>query len=433
VEEGLSQREIAKKYNLGSKSSVGRHLAYLREKGMKTDKVINLELPSIATGKVINAFSVADTPLVGTMTPSTVNTALTSETKEVEAEDQDGIDALIREQGDDPQQVEVTSKEVKSRELPDGKVVKSFRVLYKPSVVSSEEPKDIQGLFDRAVAAKPSKVRSGREDRALVVVWADPQTGKVDQNGGTPELIERIKGRQEVLREFAADVNASSAFFLDAADGIEGFENTGQQKFTNDLSLMEQVELETTFEMTTIQVLAETHENVEVAGVPSNHAAWREGKSSLGKPSDDWGIHIKRQMQKAFALNEPAFGHVNFQYPGPWDESMVVDVLGHGIALTHGHQVTKPELMKDWWAKQLQAGELWDAQVLLHGHFHHFVAKQDGRHPITKQMKYILGAPALDNGSAWVRNSFGATSDAGLMVFVVDRNTGFSLNSLAVL
>lgn len=409
VEEGLSQREIAKKYGLGSKSSVGRHLAYL--KSMSEDRA-----------------------MLGTMDTSTINPALLqTEDKIIVSDDESNLDDLIKAQGDDPSSVEITAKEVKSWDAGNGEVRKSYRVAYRPVVASSEAPMDIQGLFARARAAKPSKAPVGREDRALVVVWADTQTGKVDRNGGTPELIERIREKQDRLRDYAKHVNADSAYLLDAGDVIEGFENTGQQQFTNDLSLMEQVELEASFELDTLTLLAGAHSRVVQAGIPSNHCGWRKGKSYLGKPGDDWGVFIKKQNRAAMALNPEAFGHVETVLPNPWDEMMTVDVLGHGIGLVHGHQVSKPDDISNWWGKQLQIGNLWDAEILVHGHFHHFRAKQDGRHPKTKAQKYVLSAPALDNGSSWVHNGMGADSDPGLMAFVVERARGFNFNSLVVL
>src|SRR5690606_25407709 len=189
LEEGLSQREIAKKYGIGSKSSVGRHLAHYKE---------NAEL--INEPVVVNVYNPDHEPLIGTIDASSINPALLqSEEKTVETEDEATLDDLIKAQGDDPSEVEITAKEVKSWDAGNGEVRKSYRVAYKPSVASSEAPLDIPSLFARAKAAKPSKTPSGREDRALVVIWADTQTGKVDRNGGTPELIERIKGKQEAL------------------------------------------------------------------------------------------------------------------------------------------------------------------------------------------------------------------------------------------
>lgn len=409
IEEGLSQREIAKKYGIG-KSSVGRHMAYLSDKGEHSGSV-----------------NASDLFLNSPVTTSS------TEDKVVETEDEGTLEDLIRAQGDDPASVTITAKEVKTWEVGDGKVRTSLRVSYKPSSGPSEEPLDIASLFARTEAAKPSKAPVGREDRALVVVWADSQTGKVDRNGGTTELMARIKEKQERLREFSATVNAGSAFFLDAGDGVEGFENTGQQAHTNDLSLMEQVDLEATFEQETVILLSELHRRVEVTGIPSNHCAWRNGKNQLGKPSDDWGIFIKKQMKKALALNPDAFGHVNVTLPNIWEEFMTVDVMGHGVGLVHGHQVNQPEKMRDWWGKQLQGGNLWDAEILVHGHFHHLRIEQDGRHPKTKNQKYVIGAPALDNGSAWVGNSSGTDSDPGLLAFVVEKGKGFDFNSVVVL
>jgi hypothetical protein len=408
LEDGLSQRKIAKKYGIG-KSSAQRHIQHYKK-------------------------YLAENGDGNTEAPKTVeNTTQDNGEKEIVADDISAINELILAQGDDPDAVDITTKEVKSWDVGNGEQRKSYRVSYVPRLSPSEDALDVGRIFDRARAAKPAQRRSTAYGKALVVVWADSQTGKVDREGGTEELIARVKSKQALLRDLAEETGADRAYFLDAGDGVEGFENTGQQQFTNDLSLMEQVEIETVLEQETIMVLAETHNYVQVAGIPSNHAQWRKGKATLGKPSDDWGIHIKKQIKNAFSLNPAAFGHVDFLLPDPWQEFLTVSVYGTGIGLVHGHQKNAPAQMATWWAEQIHGGELWEANVLVHGHYHHFQIHQDGRHPLTKAMKYVIGAPALDNGSAWVGNIKGASSDAGLLTFVVDNEAGFDVNSVRIL
>lgn len=41
--------------------------------------------------------------------------------------------------------------------------------------------------------------------------------------------------------------------------------------------------------------------------------------------------------------------------------------------------------------------------------------------------------PAMDNGSSWYENQAGESSDPGLVVFVIDEDTGFNLQSLTIL
>ncbi len=279
----------------------------------------------------------------------------------------------------------------------------------------------------RPVATRPT---SGR---ANVVVWADPQTGKRDSRGGTPELIERMAGAKAALVRWLDAHPAPEAAFLSVGDEVESFENVPSQQFLNDLSFPQQLDLELTFELDFIRVLAAEHEDVLVAGTSSNHCAWRKGKDILGKPSDDYGLYLKRTLEKAMRLNS-SFDHVTFVYPDDWDETNAVTVAGTKIAMAHGHQVNGPNNIVDWWKKQAfgrQASA--DADILLTGHFHHFRMEEvnAGKDGLEKP-RFWIQAPTMDNGSSWVRNKWGNDSSPGLLVFQVDEH-GLILDTLSIL
>lgn len=282
------------------------------------------------------------------------------------------------------------------------------------------------------VHERPLDHGRGQSRKSLVVVWADIQVGKTGSRGGTPELIERVYEKREALRALLDSTGAREAYFLSVGDEVESFENTPQQAFTNDLSFPQQLDLELTFEMEFVKLLAEYHDKVTVAGVSSNHCRWRAGKNALGKPSDDYGIYLKKQLEKALRLSN-AYDGVEFQYADDWDETMVVDVQGTKIGLAHGHQVNNPNNIQKWWTEQAFGGQpLADADVLLTGHFHNFRAQPMGRSARTGKSRWWLQAPTLDNGSDWYRNLRGDDSDPGLMVFEVTEE-GFDLGSLTIL
>lgn len=305
---------------------------------------------------------------------------------------------------------------------------------YKFTVRKRDEALDLPALF----AASRRAARTSRRatpthltgSTGAVVVWADPQTGKTGVRGGTAELLARVAEKQEALDAWLKRVKPDRCLFADVGDGVEGFENTPGQLATNDLSLMDQLDIESTMEFNMIETMAK-HAPVDVAKTTSNHAAWRQGKGYLGRPKDDWGLYIGRQLQKQFALLPDR--DVSFYSSNEWDHSMSLDFMGTIIGLHHGHMVNRPEAIPLWWAKQTHgAGAVADADVLITGHFHHFRALSTGRNRITGKVKWWLQAPTLDNGSDWFRNLQGEDSDPGLMVFLVDEN-GFNLRSLDVL
>lgn len=269
---------------------------------------------------------------------------------------------------------------------------------------------------------KKPRTRPEAPRASTVVVYADPQAGKVASRGGSVELVERVQQSLVLLDDYLDRVPSDEAHLLDAGDAIEGFESVGAQSFTNDLSLPRQVELASDFLFEFTHTLAMKRDHVKVVGVGSNHCRWRKGKEALGLPGDDWGVHMLRQLKKALTLND-AYAHVDVEWPGDHDETMSFDVCGTRVGLAHGHQASRPEGIPKWWAGQAHGGQpVGQAEILVTGHFHSFRTEATGRDPWTKREKRWFQGPTLDNGSDWYRMTSGSDSDPGLLVFTVDAN-----------
>jgi hypothetical protein len=257
---------------------------------------------------------------------------------------------------------------------------------------SVESRLDLPALYAAAKSASPKSMPPYQE-RATVIVWADPQIGKTGSRGGTAELIERstvIRGKLDAL---LAERNPSQILIADAGDGIEGFESGGNPMFTNDLSLSGQLDTYGT----------ELFEYI--------------------------GLFMHKQVQK---VTDAANMNVEWTKPAEYDESVSVDFYGTRIGLVHGNQFG-PGQAVTWWQKQaFGAQAAASADVLVHGHYHSFSASVAGRNPVSGRQRYCLGAPTLDNGSDWFRQTQGRDSDPGLMVFDVTDN-GFELSSLTIL
>ena len=299
-----------------------------------------------------------------------------------------------------------------------------------PTLFSEVKNNVITSVFERMAS---STVAPKNQNRTLVVPFSDLQAGKVGSRGDSQSLIERVLEKKEKLATYIAEQGCSEAVFLDGGDVVESFENTAQQGFTNDLSIMEQLDLAGTLEQEFITLLAQTHDKVTVGGVPSNHGAWRKGKDVLGRPSDDWGLFLLKQIQKAYKLAPEAYGHVDFLYPGEWEKSLNIPVQGLDIGLVHGEDSSLAQ-MENWWAKQVHGNSpIAEADILITGHYHTLGLKPSGRSRKTRKQKYWIATPTLDNGSDWWANKTGSDSDPGLMAFVVDSEIGFDLQSFTVL
>lgn len=282
---------------------------------------------------------------------------------------------------------------------------------------------DIEDLIRVVKKAKAPKTQATATPKALVVAWADLQVGKVGSRGGTQELIERVMQKLDALDEHAKQLQCETVYLIDCGDCVESFENVPGQMFTNDLSFPEQLRVaRRLFTEATIR-LAKLHSRVVVASIPSNHGKWRRGKDELGRPGDDYGLETLITIADAFKLNEDAFKHVSFVMPDMWQETLALDVYGTILAVTHGHQVNRPEGVPQWWANQTHGGQpCADADILLTGHFHSARIQPTGRSAHTGRSKWWLQAPTLDNGSDWYRLRAGSDSDPGLMTFTVDAN-----------
>lgn len=286
---------------------------------------------------------------------------------------------------------------------------------------------DLPALYAAAHKAVHPRPVAG-ENRTTVVVWSDPQIGKVASRGGTEELIARSVEKRRLVADELAHRRPKATFLLDGGDGIEGFESGGNPMFTNDLSLPKQLDLYGTELMEWIRVLM-PYGNTTVVGIPSNHAAWRNGKQNLGIPGDDLGLFMHRQVKK---VADAAGLSVKFVQSDEYDESVAVDIDGTVIGLVHGNQFGPGQAIQ-WWEKQTFGSQaVARADVLVTAHYHSFGAGVAGRNPHSNRQRWWLGAPTLDNGSDWYRNAAGRDSDPGVMIFDVTPD-GFDLSSLAIL
>jgi len=262
-----------------------------------------------------------------------------------------------------------------------------------------------------------------RPGRGTVVVISDWQIGKTGRRGGTAELLARLEDARGKVAEELERREPQQILLLDGGDGIENFESGGNPMHTNDMSLPDQLDAYST-ELLKFVRLCDQHAETQVGAVPSNHSAWRRGKQNLGRPSDDFGVYVHKQVAKHF-------DDIQWHFPDEYDESLCVDFAGTPIGLVHGHQFS-PGKAIDWWAQQAFGDQAVSrADVMISGHYHSFGAGVAGQNTFTGRERMWLGAPTLDSGSDWYRNVKGRDSLPGTMIFDVTE-IGFDLGSLKI-
>lgn len=256
---------------------------------------------------------------------------------------------------------------------------------------------------------------------AEVVVLADLQIGKVDERGGTEELQQRFYQAIEEVKTRLGFSKPQTIVIAEVGDGCENFENTPTQAHTNDRNLVAQLDLHQEFLFHAIKELAHLAPNVIVVGVPSNHMEVRKDGKAVGGPENDFGLLSLAAMKRAFALRPDLYGHVSFHWPDAYEVSIVLPVAGQNIGFTHGHYARgagAADNVPKWLANQFAAkiSRLDEATIIVTGHFHHLILKQ------IIGSRWWIQAPALDNGSAWLKRVNGqGASDAGILTFRVDQ------------
>lgn len=340
----------------------------------------------------------------------------------------ENFDEFLIDAGLDPDGIEVIPPVRTSRwqQQKDGELVwlTSYRFTFRRKTAGIDLPL-LLAEAQKKVKRTPLKQTT---DKALVVLWSDLQVGKVDYRGNSQALIERVGLMQQRLVAQIKREKPSRVVFADMGDTVENFSNAAnmQQLQSNDLSIMEQVDLATTFAWQTLKLIVKLVPDVTYASIGSNHCQWRVGGQTVGKATDDWGVYIGRQLARLAQETELP---IRFLEPQPHDESLALDVFGDGfhiLGLVHGHQVQRPEGIGEWWKKQAFGRQpVSDATILCHGHFHHLRVTEMGSTQ-SGGSRFVIMASTLDNGSGWYKKRSGEDSVPGLVTFLLEQGVDFT-------
>ncbi len=335
------------------------------------------------------------------------------------------FDTFLLDAGFNPDEIEIVGTPRTSRwQKYDGEWLTSYRFHFRKKTAGINLPLLL------AEAKKKVKVKPlpKPEAKALVILWSDLQVGKVDYRGNSESLIERVGLMQQRLEALIKKEKPSKIVFCDTGDTIENFGNAAdlQQLQSNDLSIMEQVDLSITLAYQTLRQLHALVPDITYVSVGSNHCQWRVNKQVVGKASDDWGVFIGRQLAR---LSKESGLNIKFIEPQQHDESLALDVFEDGfhiLGVVHGHQAKRPDMMATWWRGQAFGRQpVSDATVLVHGHWHHLRVTEMGSTP-RGTSRFLVMASTMDNGSGWWKKTTGEDSIPGLVTFLLEKEVDFS-------
>lgn len=337
----------------------------------------------------------------------------------------ENFDEFLIDAGLDPATIEVIPPVRTSRwQRYDGDWLTAYRFLFRRKAADINLP---LLMAEARKSVKPTPLPKP-EPRCMVVLWSDLQVGKVDYRGNSQALIERVELMQQRLIAQVKREKPAKVIFCDLGDTVENFSNKANmaQLQSNDLSIMEQVDLATTFAWQTIKKLVKLVPDFTYASIGSNHCQWRVGGQQVGKPTDDWAIFIGRQLAR---LADEAGLDIKFIEPQPHDESLAIDVFGDGfhiLGVVHGHQANRPDAMGTWWRNQaFGAQPVHAATLLVHGHWHHLRVTEMGSTP-RGTSRFLVMAPTMDNGSGWWRRVAGEDSVPGLATLILEQGVDYT-------
>lgn len=339
------------------------------------------------------------------------------------------FEEFLEAAGMNPDEFEVigTPRVSKWQQKEGGEFLTSFRFTFRRKTGSLDLPL-LYAEAKKRVKNKGKSLQVKTTDKALVVLWSDLQVGKVDHRGGTEQLIERVELTKQRLIEQVKKEKPSKVIFCDVGDTIENFinANDANQLFTNDLSIMEQVDLATTLAWDTLKALTDYVPEIVYLSVASNHCQMRINKQRVGKGTDDWGIHIGRTLARLAAeVGLP----IKFLEPQPHDESLALDIFNDGfhvLGLWHGHQSPRPDQVPTWWRQQAFGNQpVAAATIGVSGHFHHLRVVELGSTP-RGTSRFWVQAATMDNGSGWWKRQAGEDSQPGLVTFFLEKGIDFT-------
>ena len=308
------------------------------------------------------------------------------------------------------------------------------------SFLESSTREDVEQLLRDIVKRKPSKVVAPTGNRSFLVCLSDWQIGK-GEGGGSEATIERILAvRDAAVRRFKELVKVGrspdTVYLIGIGDLIESCSNFyAMQEFQTDLNLRDQIRVARRLILAFIDAFVDLGVSVVSTGVGGNHGEASRNKDGKAYTDfkDNQDVAVFETISEIIAQNPERYKNVSMPLDAMDDEDLILclEMSGVKVAFAHGHQfkngVNSQAKIENWWQKQaLGRTGVSDAQILVTGHFHHFVASEaTGR--------TILQVPALDGGSLWFKVTSGQSSPPGLLTLCVGDIYARGYGDLAIL
>jgi predicted phosphodiesterase len=333
-------------------------------------------------------------------------------------------DDYLRDAGLDPEEVEVVEpvgvrgwdaiKKVWDEDRQDfvGEIVRMH--YYRLQVRSRRAGPSIDELLQFIDNYKPEPTSFVDGDSTFVVALGDFQFGKSDGDGveGTfSRVVACLHAAVDRLKAVRRLGNVGKVHIAFMGDNCEGFvSQNGANAWRTTLTLTEQIRLVRRVMLLAVQLFAPLVSELTVVAVPGNHDQAVRFGNGITRYDDSHDTEALHAVMDACRLVGERFAHVQFYTPQRDDLSVTTETSGTVLSHIHGHQARKGRHF-EWWAGQ-SLGDLvvGEADVLLSGHYHHFVFDTSGK-------RKFIQVPALESESTWYKLRTGVVGDPGVLTF----------------
>lgn len=286
---------------------------------------------------------------------------------------------------------------------------------------------NLDELVAGILKAKPSKPVKGKGVPATqVIMWADWQLFKAAGDGivGTVDRIQRSwAATLAAKREWAyAGFDVNDLVIIGNGDIREGCNIFPNQAYEITGDLRDQDNIARRLIVGGVRALAPNYRTVRGSVVGGNHGENRQNGKRVNR-HDNGDAGVFEAAADVLTENPDAFGHVSWQIPR--DElAATIDVRGWVLGHQHGHLANgsgSPEAkIHGWYDKQAGAKTaVGESHLLLTSHYHHErLADWGADDRIRSGCKWVQCA-AMDGGSRFFSDMFGAESPPSLTTFLV--------------
>lgn len=299
-----------------------------------------------------------------------------------------------------------------------------YRFAVEPVAGGTDNLDELVAGILKAKPPKPTKAKG--VPATQVILWADWQLFKAAGDGivGTVDRIQRSwAATVAAKREWAyAGFDVNDLVIIGNGDIIEGCSIFPNQSYEITGDLRDQRNVARRLIVGGVRALAPHYQTVRGSVVGGNHGENRQNTKRVNR-HDNSDAEVFESAADVLVENPDAFNHVSWQIPA--DElAATIDARGWVLGHQHGHLAAgsgSPEAkIRGWYEKQAAAKTaVGDSHILCSGHYHHERLADWGAIDATRSGCKWVQCAALDGGSRFFSDMFGAESPPSLTTFLV--------------